>query len=290
MHDPLNLQRWLPQEGYCQHGIGLGRTMAPAWQAWFATGEDATMETSDTPFLRPTEGCQWNVPELLGVAAHLAPDQDDPWRYARNCFNFVSNEILFLPSLPAPESIAETLRRGCGICVDKAHVLVGLLRAGGVPARYRVLSPREQGDPGSQATRMRGLLHQDGRPHPQVEIQLGDFWIACDPTFGDAECAGLGAPLPRLGYDPFLMFESSGRVLDRPESLPPEGKRQQARVRICPYFCRDERCINRFINNARQRGKVVLATNGCAAYMAARRNRYVPLAGAQLDDELTAGH
>ena len=60
---------------------------------------------------------------------------------------------------------AEAYAKGCGVCQDYAQLLLGLLRAAGIPARY-----------------VAGLFEGEGSTHAWVEYYDGSCWHGVDPT------------------------------------------------------------------------------------------------------------
>jgi len=65
----------------------------------------------------------------------------------------------------------------CGVCQDFAHVMLGILRAAGLPARYVCGYIETDRPPGGQ--RLRGSV----ATHAWVEVLLpGMVWVALDPT------------------------------------------------------------------------------------------------------------
>ena len=68
----------------------------------------------------------------------------------------------------------EAYRRRAGVCQDFAHVLLGILRAAGIPARYAsgYLHPGSDAPIGMAVT---------GQSHAWVEAWVGQ-WVPIDPT------------------------------------------------------------------------------------------------------------
>lgn len=60
---------------------------------------------------------------------------------------------------------AEAFAAGSGVCQDYAHVMLAVLRAQGIPARYAV-----------------GMLSGEGESHAWVEVLSGNRWYGFDPT------------------------------------------------------------------------------------------------------------
>ncbi len=62
-------------------------------------------------------------------------------------------------------SAQEALNQGTGVCQDYAHIMVGLCRKLGYPARY-----------------IAGMLYGEGETHAWVEVYNKDTWYSYDPT------------------------------------------------------------------------------------------------------------
>jgi transglutaminase-like putative cysteine protease len=80
-------------------------------------------------------------------------------------------------------SIADSLSLGAGVCQDFAHLLLGLLRGRGLPARYvsGYLVPRRAAEPGANVEEVIG----GQASHAWAEVYLpGSGWIGLDPTLG----------------------------------------------------------------------------------------------------------
>jgi transglutaminase-like putative cysteine protease len=71
---------------------------------------------------------------------------------------------------------AEAWAEGSGVCQDFAHIMIALLRAAGIPARYvsGYLHPRREPVIGETVT---------GESHAWIEAWVGT-WLAVDPTNG----------------------------------------------------------------------------------------------------------
>jgi hypothetical protein len=204
------------------------------------------------------------------------------------------------------------LRSGCGICVDKGNLLAAIARAGGIPTRYIMLESHGIGiglqedeqhgmfpfmralgfDANSLRKRFRRLSEKgkadplpsakprNPRPHFYVEMLIDGCWFACDPTLGDAEAAGADLPIPKFGYDPFMMWgAASGNVIDRIEELPRDKDRWMVRRFFCTIVCKDGKCANRVMAELRRRGEEVLASEGRDGYCRRMGRFYVPQPG-----------
>ena len=81
-------------------------------------------------------------------------------------------------------SVADCLETKAGVCQDFSHLLISLLRARGVPARYvsGYLVPRQSADDRGAMERVIGGLAS----HAWVQMYSADAgWLGLDPTVGD---------------------------------------------------------------------------------------------------------
>lgn len=65
----------------------------------------------------------------------------------------------------AHESAEDAFSIGKGVCQDYAHLMLSLLRAEGIPARYAV-----------------GMMIGEGSSHAWVEVLCNGYWYGFDPT------------------------------------------------------------------------------------------------------------
>lgn len=82
-------------------------------------------------------------------------------------------------------SIHDTLASGAGVCQDFAHILLGVLRMRGLPARYvsGYLVPRRTAEPGASVEEVIG----GQASHAWTEVFIPDHgWFGLDPTLGAA--------------------------------------------------------------------------------------------------------
>ena len=91
---------------------------------------------SQEPYLRPTQNCDCNAPEVVALADEFRRRTRSDWEYAHAIFDFACNAIDHSLELWPRRGVVGTLERGFGTCHEKANVLVALARAGGIPARY----------------------------------------------------------------------------------------------------------------------------------------------------------
>jgi len=80
-------------------------------------------------------------------------------------------------------SIQDSLRSGAGVCQDFAHILIGIARVRGLPARYvsGYLVPTRTADPDASVEEVVG----GQASHAWTEIYIpGSGWVGQDPTLG----------------------------------------------------------------------------------------------------------
>ena len=80
-------------------------------------------------------------------------------------------------------SIADSLQLGAGVCQDFAHVLLGVLRKRGIPARYvsGYLVPHNEANPDAKLEEVIG----GQASHAWAEAYIPDRgWMPLDPTLG----------------------------------------------------------------------------------------------------------
>ncbi|MDQ1441031.1 MAG: hypothetical protein QOG97_1259 [Acidimicrobiaceae bacterium] len=103
----------------------------------------------------------------------------DPLDTAVAASEFVHDHMVYRKgSTTVATSGPEAFAAGNGVCQDFAHVLLGILRAMGIPCRYvsGYLYPYPDDEGGL------GQVHA-GQSHAWVEAWVGD-WVALDPTQG----------------------------------------------------------------------------------------------------------
>jgi transglutaminase-like putative cysteine protease len=114
------------------------------------------------------------APEIARMTAALQPGHDAPALFIQRCSEYIYQNFTYKKGITNIETtVAEILEHKSGVCQDFAHVLLEMLRAAGIPARYvsGYICPDKSG--------MRGA----GATHAWVEAFLpGNGWIGIDPT------------------------------------------------------------------------------------------------------------
>lgn len=126
-------------------------------------------------FLRPSHYVPVN--EDLAAAGQDLRTAASPLEAIKAGSDWVHENMEYVPGATTVATAApEAYRDRRGVCQDFAHVLLAMLRAGGIPARYAsgYLHPDPDADIGTTVV---------GQSHAWVEAWSGD-WFAIDPTNG----------------------------------------------------------------------------------------------------------
>jgi transglutaminase-like putative cysteine protease len=103
-------------------------------------------------YLQVCEAIDWSQPDIVALAAQLASAGNSPLESARNCFEWVRDNIRHswdFRQNPVTWRASEVLKHKTGYCYAKSHLLAALLRANGIPAGfcYQRLSITGKGAP-----------------------------------------------------------------------------------------------------------------------------------------------
>lgn len=148
------------------------------------------------PYLKPTELCEPDHPEIPKITAEVVKGAKTPREAAIKIYFFVRDEIKFHFEHPKPS--IDVLRSRRGPCFNKANLQVAMLRAAKIPARYRVETflpqfifvfiPEALWEMAYEAYKM-----QSEKPvsnlvptfftHGLTEAYVDGKWIGCDATF-----------------------------------------------------------------------------------------------------------
>jgi transglutaminase-like putative cysteine protease len=115
------------------------------------------------------------TPEAGQLALDVAAGRTDVWQVALAVMQHIHAEFVYLPAVThVHTTMPEALRLRRGVCQDFAHVMTGLCRALGIPARY--VSGYLYNGP---ADRLKGAQ----ATHAWVEVFVpGIGWRGLDPT------------------------------------------------------------------------------------------------------------
>ncbi|MBX3746156.1 MAG: transglutaminase family protein [Verrucomicrobiae bacterium] len=125
-------------------------------------------------FLQPSEYVSLGV-EVWRVGQDLVSGVDDAWQLALRIMGHIHETFVYeAGSTTVSTTMEEALRERRGVCQDFAHVMLGLCRSTGIPARY--VSGYLHVPAG---TALRGDLAS----HAWVEVYLPRHgWMGLDPT------------------------------------------------------------------------------------------------------------
>ncbi|MBL9138002.1 MAG: transglutaminase family protein [Verrucomicrobiales bacterium] len=125
-------------------------------------------------FLQRSEYVAQDV-EVWRMAQDVGMGHDDAWGLALAMLHHVYREFTYDPAATTVHTrLLEVLALKRGVCQDFAHIMIGLCRISGIPARY--VSGYLYVKPGEN---LRGELAS----HAWVEVYLpGHGWLGLDPT------------------------------------------------------------------------------------------------------------
>jgi transglutaminase-like putative cysteine protease len=113
-------------------------------------------------------------PAIRALLDQLLPETDAPAAFVARCSAYIFEEFQYQKGITKVETtVDEMLAHRTGVCQDFAHVLLELLRAAGLPARYvsGYICPNSDGVRGAGAT------------HAWTEVWLPrQGWVGIDPT------------------------------------------------------------------------------------------------------------
>ncbi len=131
-----------------------------------------------TRYLKPTSLCDSDSVEIKEKAHELTKHIRTHKGAALKIFHFVRDEILFSVDFTDVKA-SQTLRTRLGFCSQKTNLQIALLRAAGIPARYRRVSCKKQ--------LLRGIILSllymflpEVNPHSWCECYLSGKWVSCE--------------------------------------------------------------------------------------------------------------
>jgi transglutaminase-like putative cysteine protease len=125
-------------------------------------------------FLQRSEYIALDV-EVWRMAQDILVSHDDAWTLSLAIMRKVYNDLTYDPAATSVHTrLSEVLTLHRGVCQDFAHMMIGVCRSAGIPARY--VSGYLYVKPGEK---LRGELAS----HAWVEVFLpGHGWLGLDPT------------------------------------------------------------------------------------------------------------
>ena len=124
--------------------------------------------------------------EQLGALIDMACAVSDRtvWGFAQAASDLIHLRFNYVKGAThVNSSIKDSLALGAGVCQDFAHLLLGVLRKRGLPARYisGYLAPENAGSPNAKQQEVIGGYAS----HAWAEVYLPEIgWLALDPTLG----------------------------------------------------------------------------------------------------------
>jgi transglutaminase-like putative cysteine protease len=141
---------------------------------------------------KATRYCDFNHPAIQAMAEQLAQESGTPYRLALNTFTWVRDNIPFGFDFIKVKA-SNTLQKGFGACFNKSLLMLALLRANGIPARFcSVPVSRWFMKPyaGLQCALINNPFH-----HCLVHINLDGKWSFAEPALDQATYNALFKPL-----------------------------------------------------------------------------------------------
>lgn len=126
-----------------------------------------------------------HLPELAGLIAEAGRRCDGTVaNFSQHASDLIHERFRYVKGAThVHSSIADSLRLGAGVCQDFAHVLLGVLRKRGIPARYvsGYLVTQSKGNPAAKLEEVIG----GQASHAWAEVYVPDSgWMPFDPTLG----------------------------------------------------------------------------------------------------------
>ncbi len=138
-------------------------------------------------FLESSELCDLTNPLIKRAASRIVEKSQTREDVAVKTFYFVRDKISLALVRPW-KTASETLKIGKGSCLTKATLQVALLRAAGIPARFRIMEFK-----GNDPEEWEGILPSfavskmpERWPHYFAEVFVERRWVMADATFDKA--------------------------------------------------------------------------------------------------------
>lgn len=128
-------------------------------------GADALHEAAHPMYANPSAYASANA-QMRAFAEDAAGGMSDPWDTACALSSAIFSRFRYEKGVTdVTTTAAQAFELGRGVCQDYAHVLIAMLRARGLHARY-----------------VNGLIVGEGATHAWVEVHDGERWRGIDPT------------------------------------------------------------------------------------------------------------
>ena len=161
---------------------------APATTSWILLGElEERREELHEEFYDMLAASEYvpHLPELVPLIAEAERRCDGTVAgFAQIASELIHERFQYVKGAThVNSSITDSLRLGAGVCQDFAHLLLGVLRKRGIPARYvsGYLVPRKEDDAAAKLEEVIG----GQASHAWAEAYIPDCdWMPLDPTLG----------------------------------------------------------------------------------------------------------
>jgi hypothetical protein len=145
-------------------------------------------------YLRPTRFVQSDHPEIVECAKRLSHGLSTG-QATKNIYLFVRDQIKW--TVEGLKPAIEVLKSKKGVCFNKASLQIALLRAVGIPARYRLEEVSSLALKPYLPRELYELLPKTV-VHALAEVYLSGQWLGCDATLD----ASLSHPLWKRDWEP----------------------------------------------------------------------------------------
>jgi transglutaminase-like putative cysteine protease len=135
-------------------------------------------------FLHSSRGVQLG-PEIRRISRRFFSSKSELGQIVHDIMTWVNTHFKYTPGAThVGTTVEEALEMRKGVCQDYAHVMIAILRSGGIPARYvcGYIETESQRRAASRRTAPKRLIGA-AESHAWVDLKLpnGD-WYALDPT------------------------------------------------------------------------------------------------------------
>ena len=136
-------------------------------------------ETMEQAYIRKSVYCDFDHPDVAGLAKELADVDADPARLSLAAFNHIRDNIRFGFDLVQVKA-SDTLAKGYGVCWNKSLLLVALLRCNKIPARMAYYPVKREFMRPAMGEACQTLTETVN--HCLTQVQLNGKWITADAT------------------------------------------------------------------------------------------------------------
>ena len=130
--DYYNTNKRLPGYVYIQRGI----VKTPTISASSSSSNQTVIPASIMPYLDPTKNCQSNSTVVKSCASSITQGLTTQKDKAVAIFNWVRDNIEYSFYYNTNYGALGTLNSRTANCVDTSHLMIALMRAAGIPAKY----------------------------------------------------------------------------------------------------------------------------------------------------------